>query len=492
MRIQMMTFLIMAGAGTAFAGDVDFLPFLLRPAVHGYLADLHADKREPGTDDPGAAAEFRLMTMKDEHGRIPQGAFLRAELHRLDNVTFGDPASSSPSIAPFSWISRGPQNIGGRTLAVLVHPSNNQILFAGSASGGIWKSTNAGQTWAPVNDFMASLYIGALVFDPLNPNTMYAGTGERFYDHEVKASGIFKSTDGGSSWTQLASTSGWSYVSAIAAQPGSSNVLVAAAGNGIYRTGDGGASWTLAGTPGLLAPFSAYSVAFNPLAGNRVVAGVRDNNGSVHPYYSSDGGLTFNAASSPSTLFGEIALAYAPSALPMVYAIVNGATYSDGSTYSELWRSTDNGLSYALLSSGDIGCADRRCAIWVSPTDSNLVVTGGMDVFRSTNGGVSFTRISNGYILTNDPHPDLHFIVGDPLYNGSTNRTVYFGTDGGVWRTSDILSATQNGNNWTPLNTTYQTAQFYGGAGHASGVGAYVGGTQDNGTLAVKLQDVVP
>jgi len=410
--------------------------------------------------------------------------FYRANVHRRNSPkrgrSSGRISALSASISPFSWSSRGPQNVGGRTLALLVHPTNNQLFFAGSASGGIWKSTNAGATWAPVNDFMSNLFIGALAFDPLNANTMYAGTGERFYDRVVRNAGIFKSTNGGTTWTQLAATANWADVQIIAPQPASSNTLLAATGNGIFRSTDGGNSWSLASVPNLE---QALSVAFDPSNGTRAVAAILRNDNTVRAYYSTDGGLTFNPATgtSLSTVpgYGDVAVAYAPSQPATVYAIVNGGNGS----YSELWRSTNNGVTYTRLATGDIGCVDRRCTIWVSPTDQNLVVTGGVDIFRSVNGGASFTQINGGYILTTDPHPDLHCTVNDPFYNGTSNRVVYFCTDGGVWRSSDISAATFN-TTWTPLTSTYQTTQFYGGAGHASGSGAYFGGTQDNGTLA--------
>lgn len=458
------------------AGQVDYFELLMNSAApRGYIAAIGAPEKKQQLENPRKAFEWRLRSMEDKHGRIPPGAFHRANVHRRENIKHGRkrrPGSQAATLSPFSWISRGPQNVGGRTLALLVHPNNNQVLFAGTASGGIWRSVNGGQTWIPVNDFMANLNIGALAFDPLNPNTMYAGTGERFYDREVRNAGIFKSVNGGINWSQLSTTADFADVQAIAPQPGSSSVLLAATGNGIFRTSDGGVTWSQVSAPGL---GNAQGVAFDPANGTRAVAAVVRNDGTVRPYVSTDGGLTFNPSDAPVLGGADIAVAYAPSQSSTVYAVV-------GPNTRQLWRSTDNGATFVLHGGSPIGCIGRRCTLWVSPTDPNLLVTGGLDLYRSVDGGASFTTISNGGILTTDPHADQHCTVHDPLYNGTSNRTVYFCTDGGVWRSSDIATA-QSGSTWTPLTATFQTTQYYGGAGHHVGVGAYIGGLQDNGTL---------
>ncbi len=478
LRIGVTALALLAGAAAASAQEIDYLDVLLGTRPRGYIAAIGARERKLKPENPRAAFEWRLETMKDDKGKIPPGVFHRANVHRRNNLKAPKPKGKSlstqaASLFPFSWVSRGPQNVGGRTLALLVHPTNNQLLFAGAASGGIWKSTNGGATWTPINDFMANLFIGALAFDPLNPNTMYAGTGERLYDQVVRNSGIFKSTDGGNTWFQLPATAFWLDVQTIAPQPASSNTLLAATGGGIFRTTDGGASWSLSSVPSLS---MAQGVAFDPSNGNRAVAAVLRSDGKVQPYFSTDGGLTFNPAGGAQLSGDDIAVAYAPSQPSTVYAILGGLT-------SQVWRSTNNGASYTLMTSGsNIGCIDRRCTIWVAPNDPNVVVTGGLHLYRSTNGGSSFTLISAGGALTNDPHPDQHCTAHDPFYNGVSNRTVYFCTDGGVWRTSDVLAAAP-GSTWTPLTATYQTVQFYGGAGHAAGAGLYLGGTQDNGNL---------
>jgi hypothetical protein len=488
-RSALLLFIAALAAMPAFAApaaNVDFLPLLLDSPMREYRSEATARivERHREIDDPTAASEFRLLTMKDEHGRIPPGALMRANQQRRDNLAHGRGHSigrrfTALSTSVTSWTNRGPQNVGGRTLAIVVHPSNNQTLYAGAASGGVWKSTNGGTSWSPTG-FMANLYVSALIIDPLSPSTLYAGTGERMYDRDIQGAGVFKSTDNGDHWTQLSATASWTHVTALALQPGGSNTLLASTTTGIFRTTDGGQTWPAVTVPALQ---SGLGVAFNPAASTRAVAAVLRNDGTVRAYYSSDGGGSFSPANGTTMAVadpkGDMAVAFAPSRSSTVYALVNAGD----DAYSEMWRSTDNGVNYTRVGTGNIGCVFRRCAIWVSPTDpvtdTELVVTGGIDVFRGTNGS-SFSQISSGGILTTDPHPDVHCFASNPIYDG----IVYVGTDGGVWKTSSIVTAAHN-TNWSPLNTTYQTTQFYSGAGHAVGAGAYIGGTQDNVTLAV-------
>src|SRR5262249_14082333 len=141
-----------------------------------------------------------------------------------------------------SWTAVGPGNVGGRVRAVL--PLSATTVFVGGIGGGIWKTTNCcstSTTWSPVNDFLANLAVATLVVDPTNANTLYAGTGEGFSNQDaVRGAGIFKSTDGGSTWAQLASTntSSWYYVNRLAISPNGATLL-AATNSGIWRSTDG-------------------------------------------------------------------------------------------------------------------------------------------------------------------------------------------------------------------------------------------------------------
>src|ERR1035438_3878512 len=125
---------------------------------------------------------------------------------------FGTPGPLVAGITNGGWTWLGPGNIGGRVRSILIHPTATNILWCGGVDGGVWKSTNNGAAWFPLDDFMADLAISTLAMDPANPNIIYAGTGEAMYNLDaVRGAGIFKTTDGGTTWTQLLATANSSY-----------------------------------------------------------------------------------------------------------------------------------------------------------------------------------------------------------------------------------------------------------------------------------------
>jgi hypothetical protein len=134
---------------------------------------------------------------------------------------------------------------------------------------------------------------------------------------------------------------------------------------------------------------------------------------------------------------------------------------------------------------GVTDCNSNHCAIWVSPSNGNLIVVGGFANQRSNNGGASFALINLTQTLTSEPHADTHAFVNDPI---STN-VLYVLNDGGIYRTNDVTNAAPGNGTWSSLNSTYQTTQYYGAAGIANGFWPLIGGTQDNGTLRVSVFD---
>src|SRR6185295_4818910 len=144
------------------------------------------------------------------------------------------------------WTWLGPGNIGGRVRSLVIDPANTNVMFAGGIAGGVFKTTTGGASWAPVDDFMANLAVSTIVMQPNLSTTLYAGTGEGFYNHDgIRGAGVFTSTDGGITWSQLASTAtpSWWYVNRLAISPNGA-VMLAATRTGVYRSIDGGVSWT--------------------------------------------------------------------------------------------------------------------------------------------------------------------------------------------------------------------------------------------------------
>ena len=426
-----------------------------------------------------AEVEYRAMRDRNEKGTIPDNALPKAaqqaQQMKFDPAAWPGTASSTTygtkttvaGIDTNLWTWMGPGNIGGRIRAILIHPTATNIMWIGGVDGGIWKTTNSGASWFPLNDFMANLAVVTLVMDPTNPNVIFAGTGEGTFNIDaVRGAGVFKTTDGGSTWAQLSATanSSFYYVNRLSICPTNNLIILAATGSGIWRSTDGGTTWSQRNSSS-----NMEDIMFDPSGANAIASG---NSGQL--MYSTDGGVTWNNASGISTS-QRIEVAYAASSPNIVYASAN---ISSG----QIFVSSDGGQTYSLVSTpahlSTQGWYDN--CIWVDPTNPNLIVFGGTDVYRSTNGGTNYTDIG-GY--AGSIHPDQHAIVGISGYNGSSVATVFVGNDGGIFRAANITTVSSS-SGWTTLNNNLGITQYYGAAGNNSS-GTIVGGTQDNGTLRV-------
>ena len=428
------------------------------------------------------AAEFFLADEADEFGPPRASQILRAAEQRRALVV--EPEAKRAGIDSSKWTWLGPGNVGGRLRAIAIDPRNANRIFVGAASGGIWVSNNAGGSWAQNNDFLPNLSITSLVFDAANPSVMYAGTGEA--SAGLVGVGVFKSVDDGVTWQYLTSTSpdfdpDWRFVNRIAAHPTQSGVLLAGTTNGnnattgaIFRSLDGGVTWTRR------AAYNALDIAFEPANPNNAVAGLDD--GTIA--WSNDGGASWRKSAPLTTTFtgrGNTAraeIAFARARPGLVYASLDNLK-------GQVWRSNDSGATWELLATPEHlnlqGQYDN--AIWVDPTDANHVLTAGLDIYQSRDGGLTFTKVSDWHRSPISPHADHHAIVSVPNYSAG-NATVYFGNDGGLYRAPNIFSVGADGTGWQNLNNGLGVTQFYSVAGKASAGGRIVGGTQDNGSLA--------
>ncbi len=487
MKRCMSAALVVLLAGCGFAGRS---PDVLRAQVARTKAELVRKDAPNASGLPAATGADRAfawhrLRWRDEHGQIAPGVFQRSvEQRRVMIAAQGEAGSIQDRDGGLSrplWVSRGPDNVGGRTRSLLIDPRDSNKMIAGSVGGGIWRSLDAGTTWNPVNDFMQSIAIGSLARDPSNPDVLFAGTGEgQFNGDAIGGYGIFKSTDNGVTWNLLPTTAGWDTVNCISVHPTDSRFILAAKRyGGIVRSADGGNTWTTVyGAQG------SYFVQYDPTDGRKAVATVIDWNGSDwyhRALWSGNLGSQWNASTGPLNaavgFSSRIELAIARSSPSTVYA----STGLDGKIY----RSTDGGRTYTpRTTSGSSGASWYTCPIWVSPTDPNFIVVGGGQPSRSTDGGVTITQISNGYILTDSPHPDIQRFVADPGYNGTTNKKFWVCSDGAMAFSPDITTATDAG--WTRKYNSYRTTQFYGAVGHGPS-GRIVGGTQDNGTLVIDV-----
>ncbi len=352
------------------------------------------------------------------------------------------------------WEERGPNNIGGRTRAILIDAADPtyETVFAGSVSGGLWKTTNisaAEPNWTPINDLMENLAIGCITQDPNNPSIIYFGTGETTPNWDAaRGFGIWKSTNGGASFTHLQSTinNEFNYVNKILVV---GNVVLAGTDYGIYRSTDGGASWT-----NVKNGFCS-DLELSPDGSIYASRGV--------VFKSYDQGLTWITSSTFSST--RIDVAICASNPNRVYAL----TESSGQW---LKRSYDAGATWETASSSSL-CGNQcwyDIALGVDPNNPDRIFLGGINMAHSFDAGETINYLSN-------IHADQHTVVFQP---GNSN-VVLFGNDGGVYRTT-------NGASSNPTidfkSYNYNVTQFYACALHpGAGVDEFLGGTQDNGTL---------
>jgi hypothetical protein len=441
------------------------------------------------TDKPDQALLFRAMQMRDESGKVASNGLITA-LKQRDALISGaqsDFTANAAGISSASWTWLGPGNIGGRVRAISPHPTTPNDVMIGSVSGGVWRTTDGGATWNPLDDFMPSVAVSCLVRVPSAPNTVYACTGEGFFNVDAaRGLGIFKSTDNGATWDQVTSTNppvggdDWYYVNRLAISPSNPLVMLAATNGGVYRTANGGAGWSkvYGVVAGANAARRVLDISFHPADGNIALLGegyhlINSVGDGASVANSADGGVTWtrtklntSAITSPR---GRVEIAFAKSNPLIVYAMVD---VNNG----ELYKSVNAGATWTFVSNPNhLGQGWYDNALWVAPDDSNRIISGGVSMIMSINGGFTWTSVGNGV------HADHHAFVSDPNY--TTNFTIYGGNDGGVYKATGVNTGAPSALSpaWTNLNNGLGITQFYGGAGRVNG--AITGGTQDNGSL---------
>jgi photosystem II stability/assembly factor-like uncharacterized protein len=411
---------------------------------------------------------------------------------------------STSSIAG-NWQLAGPTNVSsgiGRINRIACDPANALTLYAGSAAGGLFKTTSGGVSWSSVSSFIPSLGISGIVVSHNNSNELYILTGDgdawnsrglTFKFGFVRYSvGVLKSTDGGNSWYKTGGFPGISddYVGfKLVQNPVNANELLAATSQGLFRTTNGGASWSLSDL-GFVDNRRVFDIEYKPGSGSVVycTAGDGDN---AEFYRSENGGTSFSWVNLGINGANRIEIAVTPANSSYVYLLCGPGFFlrDDNSNdhFKGLFRSTDDGKNFALRSNSPdiLGYDDLLntfahqseydLALAVSPTNEQGVYAGGLVVWRSTNGGTDWNEVVDYYEdpfdNTNYIHPDVHDLVFNPL-----NGNLYAATDGGVAVSSD------RGINWTRLYSGLSCSQFYHFSMQDDG-GNIWGGTQDNGIL---------
>ena len=367
------------------------------------------------------------------------------------------------------WFSLGPTNISGRALALAHHPTDPNVVYVGSASGGLWKTTDAGQSWIPLTDHLPTLGVGGVALLPSDPDVVILGTGEGtpgFY--EVDGVGILLSTDAGATWnaTSLSYPVGSSHGFHVVEANPYHDTILAGANDGLWRSSDGGWTWTAVRTGG-----DFYDVKWKPGDPDRVYSAKGSDSVGNNVKVSTDDGLTWTKAGDgqPASVFvGKTKIALSAADPSTVYAI-----FADlGAPWGLLgvYRSADDGANWAPeATTPDIpgGQGWYNLSLVADPDDPTHLLAGGVELYESTDSGASFTQIGAGV------HVDHH----DARYESGSATNLWVATDGGVWRSTD------DGATWVARNTGLVTHQFYDVCPNDGPDPYYVlGGTQDNGT----------
>lgn len=401
------------------------------------------------------------------------------------------PVPDAKTLSSFgSWGFIGPTSVNstdlrlgiGRCDRIAFHPTNANTIYIGTPGGGLWRTTNDGATWTALTNNLPTLGISGIVVDYSNANTIYVLTGDgdsdigggfvRNFGYMRSSLGVFKSIDGGATWAPTGVLSANSYNGyRLVQDPDEPATLLAATSAGIYRTTNGGSTWTLVTTA-----VTYCDIEYDPNGPDRVYA-----SGFNRVIYSTNSGADWTASTFDFSISsaGRIELAVTPHNTAYVYALT-GEAASDG-VFRGLYRSTNNGVSYTrrcntpnIMSGNKAGTGDGSqgnydLALVASPTNAQRVLTGGVNVWSSTDGGTTMSPI----MFDGDDrkiHVDIHDMKYSPL-----NGALYCANDGGLYK------STNNGDTWTKISNGLNVSQIYHMGGVASDESILSIGLQDNG-----------
>ena len=364
-------------------------------------------------------------------------------------------AAYAPAGAGTPWFTIGPRNVNGRVKALAVHPTNADTVYAGAASGGVWKSVDGGQSWRPLWDMQDSMTAVAIAIAPSAPSAIYVGTGEYTpgWGPSFPGTGVFVSTDAGATWTQRSAAIS-RRVSQILVSPTDATRVYLAGQSGFERSSDSGATWTT------IHAGQISDAVIDPNSANTLYINVRSDG----IYKTTDAGTTWTklAGGAPTGAAADwVRLAIGRSG-------VAGSNLVLAKRSGTIYRSTDGGTSWTTLagSHGDSSYHEWCNLLAVAPDDENVILAGGVGAERTGNGGTTWSGIGAF-------HSDQHRAA----FSVSNSSIVYASNDGGVYRSSD------KGVTWEKASHGLIVTQFYD-VGAWTTIGTVAGGgAQDNGTL---------
>ena len=406
------------------------------------------------------------------------------------------------SASVLEWEEMGPDNVGGRTRAVLIDKDNPSRIYAGSVSGGLWISESGGRAWRKYSDELANLNISCIT--QASNGDIYFGTGEVYFvrygsdgdgGSGFLGNGIWKKSANSSDFEHLTSTavsgvnndpsSDWSCINQIVTDPTNPLRVYAATSAGLQISDDGGQNWTVAGA----GPIQVNAIDVQVAADASYVLAVAGTLGGNKIYKSSTGDVgtfsqhhNFAASDNMMTQVGRIQITISPSNTNILYCTVSDD--AGNGNMKGVFRSEDKGESWEMIAYPGFdelnimnGQARYSSLLAVHPTNPDKVYVGGLDLWKWEKGS-NWEKLTQWFYsyyptFTDYLHADQHTMV----FNPNNPDILYVGNDGGVFRSED------GGSSFRPMNKGYNVTQFY--ALGFSPHGEVIGGTQDNGTQMV-------
>ncbi len=398
-----------------------------------------------------------------------------AQMQQAEQMQTSTPLGNWRPVGPFDGNAIGGI---GRLNCVAFHPTNTQIIYVGAPAGGLWKSTNGGQTWSTSTDQLTNLGVSAIVIDPTNPNIMFISTGDRdaadTYSH-----GVMKSTDGGDTWLPTGMTHNLVQnvrATGLHMNPLNAQELVLTTRSGIFKTMDGGGSWINVqggAFQSIIQKINDPNILFATTFGSARIWQSINAGDSWVQLPTSTGGLPSNAR--------RIELAVTPANVNIIYALAAGndngfrglyRSIDGGNTWVEQ-SSTPNLLGWSTNGSDSGGQGWYDLAIACSPTNADEIYCGGVNIWKSTNGGSTWNLNAHWFGGGGRPyvHADIHALAFQP----GTNR-LFSCSDGG-------LDITENGGNtWNSFQDGMNITQYYRIGTSPVDTLQIIAGAQDNGT----------
>jgi photosystem II stability/assembly factor-like uncharacterized protein len=458
-------------------------------------------KKEPG--DYYDSLEYFLSDRVSDDGRYHPEMFQKGRAQ----AELMPPARLNTGIEPMNpsgnWYYMGPDNrqvafqkyngvppVSGRVNGIAVDPTNSNVIWVATSAGGVWKTTNGGANWTPFSDTWQSMTTTCVAIDPTNTNIVYVATGD-FPGGLGYAFGIMKTTNGGSTWTNIGSAPfGTTAISKILIDPDNHNILLATTGSRVWRSTDAGLTW---GAPASLpaALWSGASVGAKPASGPRIYWVVGDNQG-ANTYKSTDEGATWKSTPfitifpTKGQKFDIAASGRTANAGPTTVYVLNMADQF-------VWRSKDSGATWANIGGGiptdtsggvSVNWGQKNYDYYIATIPN--ILTGGDCLFvglvtlagssNASDASPSWSDLTDGDQGDTILHTDQHAFCPDP--NNPLN--VFFGSDGGIFRA--LYNPENNSAAVSSMSGMLGNATFYKIAPDPSSVNKVIGGTQDTGT----------